>query len=593
MTEQKKSSGIQRKYLKYMISLLILALFLSSIGVWFYMRKNMTSVIVDKYEFMNEKMGMAMDNLYQKSDEVTADCIVNDNVQKSLKTKGLEEVEKNALSKYFAYIDLDHVAEYCYVDNKENVYTKSYSKISYEDFEKSGFADELGEEYSRTKWFWAKDELFGDGEYALFIGRYVRSMDYAHDPGMLFLKMNDEFLSEVVTENDKLTDEVAVGIVDTDGRICMEWSPDGFEMEKTDKERIRELAGSDASSVIVNGEHVKGGILSVYRQEKNGMLIYTLVPNKVLNQGMNQILMVLIGIYLLVMAAAFVISIYASRVFTRPIKKISDAMTEFDGQDFTRTVDIHTNTELDNIGESYNKMLENIEQLLLEIKSQEKELRTSELNMLISQINPHFLYNTLDTIYMLARINGEETTMKMIQALSRYLRLSLSKGRDMVTVEDELENVKSYMEIQQIRNENLFRYEIDCQVDAKNRWVLKLVLQPLVENAIKYGFCDIYEGGLIRIRVKEVDGKLILAVYNNGTPMEAETAEKINALGTLPVTEMKECFPDKQHGYGVVNIITRLRLKYGEDVGFAYEVQKEGTECVIQLPVDGTENDEL
>ena len=129
MTEQKKSSGIQRKYLKYMISLLILALFLSSIGVWFYMRKNMTSVIVDKYEFMNEKMGM--DNLYQKSDEVTADCIVNDNVQKSLKTKGLEEVEKNALSKYFAYIDLDHVAEYCYVDNKENVYTKSYSKISY------------------------------------------------------------------------------------------------------------------------------------------------------------------------------------------------------------------------------------------------------------------------------------------------------------------------------------------------------------------------------------------------------------------------------------------------------------------------------
>lgn len=593
MTEQKKSSGIQRKYLKYMISLLVLALFLSSIGVWFYMRKNLTSVIVDKYEFMNEKMGMAMDNLYRKSDEVTADCIVNDNVQKSLKTKGLEEVEKNALSKYFAYIDLDHVAEYCYVDNKGNVYTKSYSKISYEDFEKSGFADKLGEEYSRTKWFWAKDELFGDGEYALFIGRYVRSMDYAHDPGMLFLKMNDEFLSEVVTENDKLTDEVAVGIVDTDGRICMEWSPDGFEMEKTDKERIRELAGSDVSSVIVNGEHVKGGILSVYRQEKNGMLIYTLVPNKVLNQGMNQILMVLIGIYLLVMAAAFVISIYASRVFTRPIKKISDAMTEFDGQDFTRTVDIHTNTELDNIGESYNKMLENIEQLLLEIKSQEKELRTSELNMLISQINPHFLYNTLDTIYMLARINGEETTMKMIQALSKYLRLSLSKGRDIVTVEDELENVKSYMEIQQIRNENLFRYEIDCQVDAKNRWVLKLVLQPLVENAIKYGFCDIYEGGLIRIRVKEVDGKLILAVYNNGTPMEAETAEKINALGTLPVTEMKECFPDKQHGYGVVNIITRLRLKYGEDVGFAYEVQKEGTECVIQLPVDGTENDEL
>lgn len=91
-------------------------------------------------------------------------------------------------------------------------------------------------------------------------------------------------------------------------------------------------------------------------------------------------------------------------------------------------------------------MLKNIENLLAEIKEQEGVLRRTELNMLLAQINPHFLYNTLDTIYMLARINGEETTMKMIQALSKYLRLSLSKGSDIVTVEDELENVKSYME---------------------------------------------------------------------------------------------------------------------------------------------------
>ena len=126
-------------------------------------------------------------------------------------------------------------------------------------------------------------------------------------------------------------------------------------------------------------------------------------------------------------------------------------MTQFDGNDFSRLIELNTNTELDQIGHSYNKMLKNIENLLAEIKEQEGVLRRTELNMLLAQINPHFLYNTLDTIYMLARINGEETTMKMIQALSKYLRLSLSKGSDIVTVEDELENVKSYMEIQQIR----------------------------------------------------------------------------------------------------------------------------------------------
>ena len=240
----------------------------------------------------------------------------------------------------------------------------------------------------------------------------------------------------------------------------------------------------------------------------------------------------------------------------------------------------------------YNEMLKNIEEFQNEVKNQQKELRISEMNTLISQINPHFLYNTLDTIYMLARINGEEKTMKMIQALSKYLRLSLSKGREIVTVEDELENVKSYMEIQQIRNENLFRYEIECAEELKTRWILKLILQPIVENVVKYGFCDIFEGGLIRISVTEQAGQLTFSVYNNGTPMEEQMAEKLNGLSEIPVSKMKDSFEDKKHGYGVINIITRLRLKYGEDVRFFYESDTNGTVCVIQIPDDGKENSE-
>lgn len=135
--------------------------------------------------------------------------------------------------------------------------------------------------------------------------------------------------------------------------------------------------------------------------------------------------------------------------------------------------------------------------------------------------------------------------MKMIQALSKYLRLSLSKGREIVTVEDELENVKSYMEIQQIRNENLFHYEIECGEELKTRWILKLILQPIVENAVKYGFCDIFEGGLIRISVTEQAGQLTFSVYNNGTPMEEQMAEKLNGLSEIPVSKMKDSFEEK------------------------------------------------
>lgn len=587
-----KISGIQKQYLLNMLALLILALLLSSIGVWVYVRRNMSNVILDNYEFVTEKMGINLDRMYQKSEEITAECIINESVQQSLMAQELETVEKNALSKYFAYIDLDHVADYCYVDNKGNVYTKSYSNITYEDFADSGFAEILSRSYARTEWFYQKDVLFHTGEYALFIGRNVQSMEYASEPGMLILKMDDEFLQSAAEDRSAIQD-AAVGIVDWEGNFCMEYYPEDFVMSPEALEAIGKLARGSETGMICSRQQVQGGILQAYRQGESGLMIFTLVPDAVLSEGFTQILLVLLGIYLLVILIAVGISLYISKRLTSPIQQISQKMTGFDGTDFTQTLDIHTNTELDQIGQAYNEMLVNIEELLEEIKKQEKELRTSELNMLISQINPHFLYNTLDTIYMLARINGEATTMKMIHALSSYLRLSLSKGNDMVTVADELENVKSYMEIQQIRNPELFSYEIDCQVEEQERWVLKLILQPLVENAVKYGFSELFEGGRIRIEVREEEGQLVLSVFNNGIPIRPEMAEKLNTLDVLPVVELKHVFPDKKQGYGIVNIITRLRLKYGEGVKVRYEGLPEGTRCTIWLPGDGKENDEV
>ncbi|MEI3218669.1 MAG: HAMP domain-containing protein [Lachnoclostridium sp.] len=360
MTKQKKMSGIQRKYLKYTIALLVVALLLSSIGIWQYMRRNLTGVIIDKYKFMNEKMGITLDNLFTKSDEVTAECIVYDDVQKSLKVKTLEEVKRNALSKYFAYIDLDHVSDYCYIDNKQNVYTRSYSHVSYDDFKESGFEELLGEDYARTKWIWTEDTLFGTKSSALFIGRYVRSMEYSHDPGMLFFKMNDGFLEEIIGNDKALTGEVAVGILDAKGELCKTWMPQNYEVADSDMKMIRELAENEVSGVIADGEMIDGGILSAYRQADSGMVVFTLVPNDVLNRGLNRILLVMITIYLFVIAAAVVLSIYFSQRFTKPIQEISKAMTGFDGNDFTGTVQLHTNTELDQIGHSYNEMLGNI-----------------------------------------------------------------------------------------------------------------------------------------------------------------------------------------------------------------------------------------
>ena len=255
-------------------------------------------------------------------------------------------------------------------------------------------------------------------------------------------------------------------IVDGSGQLCLSSVPEevslGEERQRRSETDRRDLRGRD----VPRRRADRGAALCLHTVKKTALVVFSYVPDSVLSKGLGPVFLVLTAIYILVILLAAVLSIYFSRRFTKPIQVIGKAMTEFDGSHFDRLIDLHTNTELDEIGHSYNEMLGNIQRLLEEIKAQERELRTTELNMLISQINPHFLYNTLDTIYMLARINKEETTMRMIQALSKYLRLSLAKGQEIVTVEDELENVKSYMEIQQIRNKDLFSYEVDCQVDA-------------------------------------------------------------------------------------------------------------------------------
>ena len=588
----KKGSGFQRKYLRYTLGLLLLALLLSSVGVWFYMRKNMIRIVTDQYAFLNEKTGIALDNLYQESDKVMEECILNDTVQQSLKAKPLAEVDKNSLRKYFAYVNLNYVSEYCYADNKQNLYTRSYSKIPYSDFKESGLVDKLGDSYADTQWFVTEDTLFGTGKKALYIGRKVHSLNYAHKPGYLFLEMNDGFLNSLKEDNDSFNREVAIGVMDQDGNICASWYPASFSMGEYTAELLKQYSKEEKSGVVVRSKKVPNGMLSLYKQEQTGFCVFTIVPAQVLNQGTVQIVYVIAGIYLLVIFIAVLLSIYFSGKITRPIKVINQAMTEFDGNDFSNEVHLNSNTELDQIGNTYNKMLINIKNLLDEVKDQQKELRVSELNMLINQINPHFLYNTLDTIYMLARINKEETTMKMIQALSKYLRLSLSKGSDIVTVEDELENVKSYLQIQQIRNENLFTYTVDCEVDAEHTWMLKLILQPLVENSIKYGFCEIYEGGVIRIHIYKEDGNLVLTVFNNGKPIEEEMAQKINGLNEKPISEAKKSFPNQKNGYGVVNVLTRLRLKYGDDVRYLYQAESDGTLCRIRIPGDGEKHEE-
>ena len=572
-------SGIQRKYLRYIMGLLLLAILLSSIGVWIYVRQSLTTEVTDKYEFLNEKMGLALDTLSKEADEGTAECITYDQVQESLKKASFADVEKNSLQKYFAYMNLDHVAEYCYVDNKNNVYARSYSHIDYEDFSDSHLEDYMGDSYAKTQWFWAKDTLFGTEKEALFIGRYVHSMEYASKPGLLLIKMNDGFLETILGKDRSMTDEVQIGILDKKGNLCAAWCPKGTKISDAVKQEVYKISAQETSGILAKSRRVSGGVCSIYKESSSEMTVFTVVPSSVMTQGTMRVLTVLIGIYLFVAVVAVVISIYFSKRFTSPIREISEEMTQFDGNDFSRLIELNTNTELDQIGHSYNKMLKNIENLLAEIKEQEGVLRRTELNMLLAQINPHFLFNTLNSFQWLAVINDVPVVAEGISSLSALLRSTIMKTDEFVPLSEELENLSNYFTVQKIRYGNSFDvcYEIDSK--TKSQLLPRFVLQPLAENAIIHGTENMPESIMITVSsTLDGHGNMVIEIRDNGC-----------GFSVFPGTRGKERFS----GIGVNNVVERLHICYGTDDRLQISSQPgKGTICRITIPLlDQKENE--
>ncbi|MBD5486941.1 MAG: histidine kinase [Lachnospiraceae bacterium] len=214
------------------------------------------------------------------------------------------------------------------------------------------------------------------------------------------------------------------------------------------------------------------------------------------------------------------------------------------------------------------------------------------MESLMYQINPHFLYNTLDNVYMMARISQQTQIVNMVDALSKFLRVTLSNGKDVISVRQELEHACAYMKIQQVRNSDLFTFEVMCKEELYSYIIPKMILQPLIENCIEHGFANMTEGGRIEINIREESEKLVFEVCNNGDMMEHDTIERMNRLLQSGAAKWENNSSKSGGGYGMGNIARRLKLKYEEDVTMKYTVENDRTICRIEFALDalGREN---
>lgn len=220
-------------------------------------------------------------------------------------------------------------------------------------------------------------------------------------------------------------------------------------------------------------------------------------------------------------------------------------------------------------------MVRRIRQLMNQVKEEQEQLRRSELKALYSQINPHFLYNTLDSVVWLAQSGDEKNVIHIVMALAKFFRMSLSGGRESITVEEELQQVENYLIIQQMRFDNAFTYEISCEDEVRKAITPKIVLQPLVENAIVHGLGTLSGAGNITVTAKRQDDLLLFEVRDNGCGIPLEKLDHI-----------LETSPNSQSGFGLKNVHERIRLGCGPEYGLELTSKPdEETMVRVRLPL--------
>lgn len=457
----------------------------------------------------------------------------------------------------FYYIDDDFV-----VVHQNGLHYRPIKSIESEDW-----YEKLKENNGRNTWFsFQKDEYFPENK-TLSLARYITdSNDYRNQIGVLVFSMDTSTLLRSFT---KITEQQVIYLADENGTIIA--SSEALENNPKWGQESNSQSSMDAYEVWKNEQ----GKFLIRRCEidDTGIYLVSLVSYEYMGAIYKSFLFwVLGGYFLILLLAAFYISFMSKRL-TIPLKKLAESISTATVSGKLECLEIDsTEKEICTLVDAYNMLIQKIEILLKQQYSLGKEKQQAELMALQSQINPHFLYNTLEMVNWMAERNEKENVQTVIQKMSTFYRLVLSKGKDIVTIREELALCETYLTIQQMRFQGRIQYERDVDDEILDYLIPKITLQPFVENAILHGIIASIEGrGTLSINGWEEDGRIILAVMDDGAGMAEEDREKSNSKGSH---------------YGMKNIGLRLSVYYQEDIKIEVESTKGVGTCVsINIPM--------
>ena len=268
-----------------------------------------------------------------------------------------------------------------------------------------------------------------------------------------------------------------------------------------------------------------------------------------------------------------------SRSIYTPIKKLHDVTTTITKNDLQALMTSDNVDEITELGMSFNIMIGKIKELLDSKIKEQENLKKAELRALQAQINPHFLYNTLDTIIWMAESKKTDQVVEIVSALSSFFRISLSKGMDWITIGEEVERIRSYLTIQKMRYQDILDFNIEVDKDVTENTILKLILQPLVENALYHGIKNKRQGGMISVRAKRKgEDEILLEVEDDGIGFTPEKLAQLRADLNDDSGDIK-----LESGFGIGNVNNRIRLYYGKSYGVSIRSEYNSGTCVTLI----------
>lgn len=561
----------------FMVAILVIMSFIS----YYYSYGNMRTRTIADTEVILSQVGKNIGRYVSNIEDISEIINTNKDVINYLKDPkgeeaGLARTNFTSFLNYLPQIDNNIVSIFVFDKQNNPVYVPANLRL------KEGY------DFTQDEWF--KKIADDVSETPHLTGTQVRTMTEGENPWVISLsrRVKDRTTGSVIGTQlvelnyraiDAILNDVNLGskgyifIIDENGHMVfhpqLQLIYSGLKDEK-----IKEVLYAQGPTVELPGENKLYTISSIPGTDFS--IVGVMFLDEIVATSREMITLYII-LALAMVLAAFIGSVQMAKFVTRPLSKLEMAVNEVEKGNLDANFKIRGTQETEKFAASLASMISTVKQLMEQIVEDQEMIRTSELKALQSQINPHFLYNTLDSIVWIAEEAGNEKIKEITMALANYFRIVLSSGNDIISVHDEVEHVKSYLVIQKMRYENL-DYQIEVDEKAMACKMPKLLLQPLVENAIYHGIKNNADGGTIWVRGTVRGGRLVFEIEDSGRGMRPQ--------------ELKELFSPRESkikhgGVAIRNIRERIELYYGPEYGVEVKSEfRKGTLAVITLPAN-------